>query len=73
MLLSWTLALFLALVQAWQVPGHWLCDGMACPSNYSVYERSGLDIYASGNCSTHIKRQSGAKKPACMAMCMRVG
>ncbi|XP_018025896.1 uncharacterized protein LOC108681389 [Hyalella azteca] len=75
MLLFRTLALFLALIQAWQVPGHWLCDGMACPSNYSVYaqQRSGLDIYASGNCFTHIKRQSGVKRSACMNMCMRVG
>ncbi|XP_018025889.1 uncharacterized protein LOC108681381 [Hyalella azteca] len=75
MSLGLPLALFLALIQAWQVPGHWLCDGMACPSNYSVYaqQRSGLDIYASGNCFTHIKRQSGAKRLACMNMCLREG
>ncbi|XP_047740654.1 uncharacterized protein LOC108666985 [Hyalella azteca] len=75
MLLFRTLALFLALMQACQVPGHWLCDGLACPSNYSVnaQQRSGLDIYAAGNCFTHIKRQTGAKGPKCVAMCMREG
>ncbi|XP_047737366.1 uncharacterized protein LOC125178205 [Hyalella azteca] len=48
---------------------------MACPSNYSVYaqQRSGLDIYASGNCFTHIKRQSGAKRLSCMTRCLREG